>query len=117
MNVRERYNAKGRQSTAGPSRKHSKGKRNLKGRVLEDALSPSLSLPRTTVDPNAPILIPKTQEEKEWERKERMRLEVCSILCFALSFGKTDTYICKALTSRTNVFILFFSLQPSLIRR
>ncbi|KAF8917814.1 P-loop containing nucleoside triphosphate hydrolase protein [Mucidula mucida] len=57
---RERHNAKARQSTAG-SRK--------KGKMRKHS-SP------TDVDPNAAILVPKTAEERELDRKEKLRQEL-----------------------------------------
>lgn len=62
---RERYNAKARQSTAGPS--HKKGKKK--------SLSGSKSDPASS-DPNAAIHVPKTKDDKDLDRKEKLRQEV-----------------------------------------
>lgn len=62
---REAYNAKGRQSTAG-SRKKGKSKK-------KNNLEQSFDEPINT---NADILTPKTREEKEAERKEKLLQEV-----------------------------------------
>lgn len=64
--VREKFNAKARQSTAG-SRKRGKPKKTK----TEGELSAVV-----TVDSNADIFIPKTKEEKEQDRKEKLRQEV-----------------------------------------
>jgi len=61
--AREQFNAKARQSSAG-SRRKSKRKRVEGQPVGED-------------DPNKSILVPKTKEQKEQERKEKLRQEVC----------------------------------------
>lgn len=64
---RERYNAKARQATAGGSKKKGKiGKRNLH---INDKTPDS--------DPNALFHTPKTNEEKELDRKEKLKQEVC----------------------------------------
>lgn len=63
--VQPKFNAKARHSTAG-SRKKGKPKR----RREEDEPSP------VEEDPNASILVPKSKESKEAERKERLRQEV-----------------------------------------
>ena len=74
--VRESYNARARQSTAG-SRK--KGKVNQKRDDANQAQTES------SPDPNAEILIPKSKEQKDLERKERLRTEVCG--CTMLCYG------------------------------
>lgn len=81
--TRDRYNAKARQSTAGPSKKN--GKRRP---VEED----------DERDPNAAIYIPKTKEEKGKERMERFRQEVCiRVNSFAI-LDRQD--YCSSLPSR-----------------
>lgn len=62
--VRERYNAKARGSTAGSSHKK-KGKRREKDTT--DSVQH---------DPNAEIVVPKSEDQKNAERKERLRQEV-----------------------------------------
>ena len=66
--TRERFNAKARQSTAGSHKK--KGKRQNKGR---DSLGTQESS-----NPNAEIVVPKTEEQKELDRKEKLKQEVYS---------------------------------------
>ena len=69
--VRERYNARARHSRPGSLKK---GKRT----VLAE-----------TPDPNAEILVPKSREQKEKERKERLVQEVSrnyrGVVCFPLA--------------------------------
>ena len=62
--TREKFNTKARQSAAGPSRKKSKQKNRT-----EDAS-------QVQIDPNVTIYVPKTREEKEQEKKEKLRKEV-----------------------------------------
>lgn len=57
------YNAKGRQSTSG-SRK--------KGKRRAQAGNPT----QPEFDPNASIVVPKSEEQKELDRRERLRQEV-----------------------------------------
>lgn len=64
--VRERYNAKARSSSAGS---HKKGKRKEKS---SDASQQQ--------DPNADIVVPKSADQKNEERKERLRQEVGNLL-------------------------------------
>jgi ATP-dependent RNA helicase DHX37/DHR1 len=61
--VRERYNAKARQSSAG-SRKT--------GKRRQDTVTASAE----PADPNADIIVPKSNEQKEKERKVRLVQEV-----------------------------------------
>ena len=65
--VRQTHNAKARQSTAG-SRKKGKVK------AKRDDTNPAQAEPSS--NPNAEILVPKTQEQKDLERRERLRAEV-----------------------------------------
>ena len=62
-NTRERYNAKARQSTAGHRKK---GKRK--------ALPATVTEPK--YDPNSDIIVPKSDEQKELDRRERLKQEV-----------------------------------------
>ncbi|GAW05713.1 P-loop containing nucleoside triphosphate hydrolase protein [Lentinula edodes] len=63
---RERYNAKARQATAGGSKKKGKiGKRN-----------PHINDKTPDSDPNALFHTPKTNEEKELDRKEKLKQEL-----------------------------------------
>jgi ATP-dependent RNA helicase DHX37/DHR1 len=65
--VPKKFNAKARQSTAGSRKKgHLKRKRE-EGQVVQ----------MEEADPNASIFVPKTKEQKEQERKEKLRQEVC----------------------------------------
>lgn len=59
--VRQEFNAKARRSTAGTRKK---GK--LKKRKQED-----------DADPNVEIITPKNAQEKELNKRERLREEVC----------------------------------------
>lgn len=61
---REGHNAKARRSTAGGSRK--KGKRRTS--TVESTAQEG--------DPNVTVLVPKSKEEKDTERRERLRKEV-----------------------------------------
>ena len=61
-NLRERYNAKARKSRPGKRSKHSHNS----GDVDTQA----------TVDPNADIVAPKSKEQREADRRERLRQEV-----------------------------------------
>lgn len=65
--LRERYNAKARQATAGGSKK--KGKVGKRKPHIDDKTQDS--------DPNALFHTPKTNEEKELDRKEKLKQEVC----------------------------------------
>jgi ATP-dependent RNA helicase DHX37/DHR1 len=58
------YNDRARGSTAGGKKK---GKRRSKPSIVTSE----------QVDPNAIIHVPKTVEEREMEKKERMKQEVC----------------------------------------
>lgn len=62
--VRERYNAKARQSSAGSS--HKKGKR-----VASATLHPHEEL-----DPNADVHLPKSKDQKDVEKRDRMQQEL-----------------------------------------
>jgi ATP-dependent RNA helicase DHX37/DHR1 len=64
--TRERYNAKARASTAGVSHKKGKVKKNR-----------STLVPPEENDVNSLMHVPKTEEERELDRKERMKQEVC----------------------------------------
>lgn len=66
--VRESYNAKARGSTAGGSRK--KGKPKKKSQASQSQAS-------VESDPNASIITPKSEEEKDKDRKEKLLQEVC----------------------------------------
>ena len=68
--TRQRYNAKARQSTVGGSSHKKKGKRKLQEPPPQDA---------SEVDPNAEIVVPKSEEQKELDRREKLRQEVRSI--------------------------------------
>lgn len=59
---RERFNAKGRKSSR-PT------KRSKHAHNLDDSM-------QSNADPNADIVVPKTKEQKEADRRERLRQEV-----------------------------------------
>ena len=61
-NLRERHNAKARKSRPGKRPKHSHNS--------GDADT------QTTIDPNADIVNPKSKEQREADRRERLRQEV-----------------------------------------
>lgn len=65
--VRERYNSKARGSTSGGKKK---GKR------------PIFTQDKDAEDPNASIYVPKSEEVKEMEKREKMKAEVCINSCF-----------------------------------
>lgn len=65
-----RYNAKARGSVAGGKKSRVKGKAPDRGGDV-DGFSTAME-----VDPNAEIVQPKTKEQKEQDRKERIREEV-----------------------------------------
>ena len=78
MNIpRHRHNAKARQSTAG-QRKKSKRK-----------ATPTVKEP--DYDPNAEIIALKSDEQKELDRRERLRQEVRHISSSSYCFSRTDT--------------------------
>lgn len=64
--VRQEYNAKARRSTAGTRKKGKLKKRKQDGQVND-------------VDPNAEIVAPKSTREKELDRRERLKQEVCLV--------------------------------------
>ena len=65
--TRQRYNAKARQSTVGGSSHKKKGKRKSLDPLGQDV---------PEVDPNAEIVVPKSEEQKELDRREKLRQEV-----------------------------------------
>lgn len=64
---KERYNAKARQSSTSHKKKGRKKKDSLSDPQIQD------------VDVNADIVVPKSQEQKELDRKERLTQEVYPI--------------------------------------
>ncbi|KAH9841541.1 P-loop containing nucleoside triphosphate hydrolase protein [Rhodofomes roseus] len=65
--TRQRYNAKARQSTVGGSSHKKKGKRKAKDTQDHDVQEEN---------PNAEIVVPKSSEQKELDRKEKLRQEL-----------------------------------------
>ena len=65
--TRQRYNAKARQSAVGGSSHKKKGKRKSLDPLNQDI---------SEVDPNAEIVVPKSEEPKELDRREKLRQEV-----------------------------------------
>ena len=61
--LRERHNAKARQSTAGQRKK---GKRKASSAAVKGP----------EYDPNSEIIVPKSEEQKELDRRERLKQEV-----------------------------------------
>lgn len=70
---RERYNAKARQSVAGGTSHKKRRRRVTKGPAGSD---PSGAPTETLADPNAEIISLKSLEQRELERKERIRQQV-----------------------------------------
>ncbi|KZT73805.1 P-loop containing nucleoside triphosphate hydrolase protein [Daedalea quercina L-15889] len=67
--TRQRYNARARQSTVGGSSHKKKGKRKSSGVQDKNA---------TDENPNAEIVAPKSDEQKELDRREKLRQELLS---------------------------------------
>ena len=67
MPIHERHNAKARQSTSGP-RKKGKRKRDKSLRTLDNGAD--------AFDPNAEIIVPKSKDVKDLEKKEKLLKEV-----------------------------------------
>ena len=75
---RERHNARARQSVAGGASHKRRKRRSANGPTGGDtAGAPSEVLP----DPNAEIISLKPLEQKELERRERVRQQVCTLFC------------------------------------
>ncbi|EIW80970.1 P-loop containing nucleoside triphosphate hydrolase protein [Coniophora puteana RWD-64-598 SS2] len=94
------YNHAARQSTAG-SRK--KGKRKPKGQVVDVQSSSGAS------DPNAVVHVPKTQEQKDRERKEKLVQELAAQSESKVSVKKRkrlEKYIDKKLAQEERVKII-----------
>ncbi|KZS90456.1 P-loop containing nucleoside triphosphate hydrolase protein [Sistotremastrum niveocremeum HHB9708] len=104
---RVRHNARARQSTAGPSRK----KRRLNEPVDENAAT-EIAEP---IDPNAEILELKTKEDRENERKEKMKAEIIQASESKWSSKKKkrlESYINKKL-KKDERLVLFQKLAAS----
>ena len=82
--TRERFNAKARQSTAGSHKK--KGKRPNKGGDSSGTQESS--------NPNAEIVVPKTEEQKELDRKEKLKQEVYSNYISILQYTCFNIFWC-----------------------
>ncbi|KAI0926970.1 hypothetical protein AcW1_007657 [Taiwanofungus camphoratus] len=99
---RQRYNARARQSTAGSHKK--KGKR--KSKQIDQSEQP---------DPNAEIVMPKMLEQKELDRKEKLREELLAQSESKANSKKKkrlDKYIEKKLKQEERV-LLFEKLSKS----
>lgn len=70
---RERYNTKARQSISGGASHKKRRRRSAKGPTGGDALGAPIEV---LADPNAEIISLKPLEQKELERRERMRQQV-----------------------------------------
>ena len=70
---RDRYNAKSRQSIAGGASHKKRRRRSVKGPVGGDAVGAPIE---ALADPNAEIISLKPLEQKELERRERIRQQV-----------------------------------------
>ena len=76
---RERYNARARQSVAGGASHKKRKRRNAKGPTGGGTSgAPSAVIP----DPNAEIISSKPLEQKELERRERVRQQVHALPYF-----------------------------------
>lgn len=75
---RERYNTKARQSVAGGASHKKRRRRGVKGPTGGDAVGAPIEV---LVDPNAEIIGLKPLEQKELERRERIRQQVRTRLC------------------------------------
>ena len=75
---RERYNAKARQSVAGGTSHKKRRRRGIKGPAGCD---PAGAPTEILADPNAEIINLKSLEQKEQERKERIRQQVRPYSC------------------------------------
>ena len=73
----ERYNARARQSVAGGSSHKKRRRRNANGPTEDSAKAPTAVTP----DPNAEMISLKPLEQKELERRERVRQQVRAIPC------------------------------------
>ncbi|KAJ7780656.1 P-loop containing nucleoside triphosphate hydrolase protein [Mycena maculata] len=92
---REKFNASARQSTAGPSRKKGKNKK----KPTNAAEAP---------DPNAEILVPKTKEQHELKKKEKLRAQLAAQSDSKWNSKKRkrlDKYIEKKLRKEERVLI------------
>ena len=72
---RERYNARARQSVAGGTSHKKRRRRNANGLVGGDAAEAPIAV---IPDPNAEIINLKPLEQKELERRERVKQQVCT---------------------------------------
>jgi ATP-dependent RNA helicase DHX37/DHR1 len=70
--TRQEYNAKARRSTAGTRKKRMLKRRKTDGQADD-------------TNPNAEIIVPKSVQGKELDKKKRMREEVCKLVLRALS--------------------------------
>lgn len=68
MSQMQRHNAKARQSSTSGSRKKGKKKRDKSSGALQNAVD--------TLDPNAEIIVPKSKDQRDYEKKEKLLKEV-----------------------------------------
>ncbi|CAL1713077.1 unnamed protein product [Somion occarium] len=103
--TRERYNAKARQATAGSHKK--KGKRS---RSAGEA-----SVAQQNADPNAEVIVPKSEEQKELDRREKLKQELIAQQESKVNSKKKkrlEKYIEKKLKQEERV-VLFEKLTKS----
>jgi len=75
---RERHNARARQSVAGGASHKKRKRRSTNGPTRGDAAgAPDEVIP----DPNAEVISLKPFEQKELERRERVKHQVCTPFC------------------------------------
>jgi hypothetical protein len=90
-----KFNAKARKSTAGSRKKGKPSRRREEGEP-----------PPVQEDPNASILVLKTKETKEAERREKLRQEVCympplvPLTCFIFSLHSWQHSLIPSGTAR-----------------
>lgn len=83
------HNAKSRQSG-----QRKKVKKRQKSKTVEEH------------DPNATIIVPKSEEQKELDRREKLRLEVriiCSVSSYILTYDTTHISLLLSPTPRSTV--------------
>lgn len=102
MQRRERFNAKARQSTAGGS--HKKGRRRAAAAPEPDTANNSVDSAAT--DSNAAVILPKSKDEKELDKKERIRQQLLEVPESSMSSKKRkrlEKYIDKKVKQEERV--------------
>ncbi|KDQ11408.1 hypothetical protein BOTBODRAFT_177247 [Botryobasidium botryosum FD-172 SS1] len=110
-----RFNAKARGSVAGGKKGKGKGKGPNRDGHADAAVTLRSSAVSMEADPNADIITPKTKEEKDRDRKERMREELLAAAPSKMTSKKKrrlDKYIDKKLKKEERV-VIFQKLSES----